>query len=163
MNMYMEQRWNLCGKFNTSWEWCKLGNFYFKLKEKFIVKFISVKAPKFLWPTVLGLPSTGQRKKNWDILFCPIRPKNIRPNPIAGSDIIGGLLASELQNDKHPRVPSIRGCENLLCLISINSPTRFARRGIKLQLDFWSGRNCFEMLGISHLDKKMDSDQTNVT
>ena len=46
-----------------------------------------------------------------------------------------GFLASESQSDRHPKVLSIRVGEILLCLISINSPTHFARRGI----NFWSG------------------------
>ena len=33
--------------------------------------------------------------------------------------------------EQHPRVPSIQVGEFFLCLISINYPTRFARRGIK--------------------------------
>ena len=42
--------------------------------------------------------------------------------------IIGGLLATESQS--YSRVLRIQVGENFLCLISINSPTRFARRGI---------------------------------
>ena len=38
---------------------------------------------------------------------------------------------TEWQSDKHSRVLSIWVGEIFLCLISINSPTRFARRGIK--------------------------------
>ena len=37
---------------------------------------------------------------------------------------------TELQSYKHPRVLSIRVGEICLCLISINSPTRLARRGM---------------------------------
>ena len=40
------------------------------------------------------------------------------------------LLASESQRDRHPS-NQYTGGWNFLCLISINSPTRFARRGIK--------------------------------
>ena len=41
------------------------------------------------------------------------------------------LLATESQSNRHPRVLSIRVGEIFLCLILINSPTRFARRGIR--------------------------------
>ena len=74
-----------------------------------------------------------------DIFFCPIGPKNnFGPIPWQAAEIIGGLLATESQShrvtesqsNRHPRVLSIRVGEKFFCLISINSPTRFARRGI---------------------------------
>ena len=63
------------------------------------------------------------------------------PIPWQAAEIIGCLLdtelqshrVTELQSDKHPRVLSVRVGEIFLCLISINSPTRFARRGIILK------------------------------
>ena len=48
---------------------------------------------------------------------------------IKKNNIIGDRV-TESQSDRHSRVPSIRVGEIFLCLISINSPTRFARRGI---------------------------------
>ena len=42
-------------------------------------------------------------------------------------------LMLKLQSHRHPRVLSIRVGKNFLCLISINSPTRFARSGITLK------------------------------
>ena len=42
------------------------------------------------------------------------------------------LRVTELQSDRHPRVPSIPVGEVFLCLISIISPTSFACRGIML-------------------------------
>ena len=55
---------------------------------------------------------------------------------------------TEIQSNRHSRVLSIRAGEIFLCLISINSPTGFARRGIihnnnfkgfpiQFQLDNW--------------------------
>ena len=44
------------------------------------------------------------KKKIWDIIFCPIRPKKIfGPIPRQVAEIIGGLLATELQSHRHPR------------------------------------------------------------
>ena len=43
-------------------------------------------------------------------------------------------IVTEWQSDRHPRVLSIRVGEIFLCLISINSPTRFACRGTNLVL-----------------------------
>ena len=41
--------------------------------------------------------------------FCPIGPKNFfGPIPWQAAEIIGGLLATELQSDRHSRVLSIR-------------------------------------------------------
>ena len=39
---------------------------------------------------------------------------------------------TESQSDRHPRILSIRVGDICLCLISLNFPTRFARRGIIL-------------------------------
>ena len=90
----------------------------------------------FFWPAVLALPSTGRQKnKFWDTLVCPIGPKKkFGPIPGQAAEIIGGLLSTESQSDRvtesRTRVPSTQVSEIFLCLISINSPTRFARRGI---------------------------------
>ena len=50
---------------------------------------------------------------------------------------------TESQSHRHPRVLSIRVGEIFLCLISINSPTRFAHRGIMpiviLNVQQWLG------------------------
>ena len=55
------------------------------------------------------------------------------PIPWQAAEIIGGFIGhkvTELQSDRHPRELSIQVGETFFSLISINSPTRFAHRGI---------------------------------
>ena len=54
--------------------------------------------------------------------------KKFRPNPIAGCWDDWGFIGHRIT--VHPRVSEI-----FLCLISINFPTRFARRGIRKDID----------------------------
>ena len=51
---------------------------------------------------------------------------------------------TEWQSDRHSMVLSIRVGEIFLCLISINSPTRFARRGITSQQVNWLLKESFQ-------------------
>ena len=82
-----------------------------------------------------GTGPTEQRpkKKNWDILIF-ISEYNQTYHTYCLVMIVLILLCvsrvTELQSYKHPRVPSIQVGDIFLCLISINYPTRFARRGI---------------------------------
>ena len=78
----------------------------------------------FKAPSVNGASLDSFLMANWTIY------SNQVPNPIAAAEMIWGLLATESQSDRHPRVLSMRVGEIFWCLISINSPTRFARRGI---------------------------------
>ena len=57
-----------------------------------------------------------------------------------------GHRVTESQSDRHPMVVSLRVCEILLCLISINSPTRLARRGTKLKYYFQIGLEYFSKI-----------------
>ena len=89
------------------------------------------------WPRVLGQPSTGRRKQNWGTyFFAQSDLKKFRPNPMAGCWDNWGFIChrvTELQSYRHPRVLSIRVGEIFLWEIVINSPTRFACRGIRLR------------------------------
>ena len=69
---------------------------------------------KFVWP-ISRPPANGESLKNY----------------FNGGHFFIGHRVTESQSYRHPRVLSIRVGEIFLCLISINSPTRFARSGIK--------------------------------
>ena len=68
----------------------------------------------------------------FQVVFVPLE---FWPNPMAGCWDNWGFIrhrVTEWQSDRHPSVLSIRVGEIFLCLTSINSPTRFACRGITL-------------------------------
>ena len=79
-------------------------------------------------------PVCPRPRKNffWDILFCPNgSKKNFGPNGWKAAELLDRLFTTEWQSHRVTPLPlPIRVGEIFLCQFSINSPTRFARRGI---------------------------------
>ena len=105
------------------------------------------------------IEAKGWKQPNLQILkYGWTQKNNFGPIPCQAAEIIGGLLATEWQSYRHPKVLSIRVGEIFLCLISINSLICFARRGIiqllALNLIFgehlWSQEQWLGTTGLVH-------------
>ena len=82
----------------------------------------------FFGPRYWAYRAPAEENKKFGTFFFPIGPlKNFGQIPRQAAELIGGLLATELQSTQGY---SVYGWMIFLCPISINSPTRLAGRGI---------------------------------